>query len=436
MKLTSAKPMPPSPPSIDPEQLLAALARIQQLETWAHGVDATLHGNSKVSPPTAHPAAAQRTGDSARTGTDQGGPPSTAGSTPRVAERVAAIEKAISEEDTRCTTCLQLMQRVTQLESRNREMESHLTHLRLRPIKCALVENDPDVDLETSLNWRIGMIESATTAQASDLFDIKQQLTEVEKKHLAQAPPIAQPHISQRIEDASSSSTVSETRSQMAALHQNLSRLAVMVQTCWAKQQSHSQPPGAVHDLKREELPAQGGALMAPLNSDHFGHTQQEPTQGVQQNPRQSSSQCPAALDTFTVLTLNTLSMADRTDEDDKTAPSKALQQPGQLKHLSQQLKREGIKVAFLQETRLTLPDDFKLKDYHVLSNSAVKGVGGLITLVTKESGVSVINSRAVGHRILAATISYKGTTIVALGAHAPIRRAPVEQHQKFAREI
>eukprot|EP00971_Amphidinium_carterae_P240513 4774765-Amphidinium_carterae.1 len=70
--------------------------------------------------------------------------------------------------------------------------------------------------------------------------------------------------------------------------------------------------------------------------------------------------------DTFTVLTWNSLSLAgDKeakgiTDHGQPSAtPPPALCQPGSLSHLAEKLSAEGITVACIQESRLSLPEDF-----------------------------------------------------------------------------
>eukprot|EP00971_Amphidinium_carterae_P113433 2247323-Amphidinium_carterae.3 len=96
----------------------------------------------------------------------------------------------------------------------------------------------------------------------------------------------------------------------------------------------------------------------------------------------------------------------------------------------------EKINLAFIQESRLALPADFTTSKYHVVCNPAEKGTGGLLILASKTNGACVLHHKSFGRRVLCATIQYKGVRIFAIAAHAPIRRAPQEEHQAFARAM
>eukprot|EP00971_Amphidinium_carterae_P034734 683694-Amphidinium_carterae.3 len=110
--------------------------------------------------------------------------------------------------------------------------------------------------------------------------------------------------------------------------------------------------------------------------------------------------------------------------------------QPGQITNLCAQLEKEVIHLAFVQESRLALPTDFTTATYHVICNPADKGIGGLLILAYKAPGTRILHHKTIGRRVLCATIRYKGICIFAISAHAPIRRAPAEQHRDFARAL
>eukprot|EP00971_Amphidinium_carterae_P347896 6490160-Amphidinium_carterae.2 len=133
--------------------------------------------------------------------------------------------------------------------------------------------------------------------------------------------------------------------------------------------------------------------------------------------------------DHFSVMTLNVLSLGEK----DPSTPLDPLKQTGHLAFLCSRLIAEKITVAFIQESRLMLPEGFRTKEYEVFQNPAVGRCGGLLTLVHKGSGARVVNHKIVGNRILCATILFKGHVLFTVNSHAPIRKAPEEQHVDFA---
>eukprot|EP00971_Amphidinium_carterae_P152414 3020328-Amphidinium_carterae.1 len=150
--------------------------------------------------------------------------------------------------------------------------------------------------------------------------------------------------------------------------------------------------------------------------------------------------------DKVTILTLNALSLAGQLEEAGsdnhqpvdglhKTGPP-PLCQAGQLVFLSKKLQHEAVDLACIQESRLKLPDDFSVGDYWVLQNAATRGVGGLLILVSKGHNNKILRHRAVGSRVLHATIRCKGILVFVLAAHAPIQKSPAHVHEEFARHL
>eukprot|EP00971_Amphidinium_carterae_P331353 6464850-Amphidinium_carterae.2 len=147
---------------------------------------------------------------------------------------------------------------------------------------------------------------------------------------------------------------------------------------------------------------------------------------GVRQDNRAGEGN---TLDTFSVMTFNALSLAEK-DGDRMLEP---LRQTGQLKFLCSRLQGESITVSFIQESRLCLPEGFSLLTHEVVQNPSVRGVGGLLTLVAKDSGVKIVSHKLFGPRIMSVTPSVHGHTVFTVNSHAPIRKAPPEVHADFA---
>eukprot|EP00971_Amphidinium_carterae_P166017 3290587-Amphidinium_carterae.3 len=178
-----------------------------------------------------------------------------------------------------------------------------------------------------------------------------------------------------------------------------------------------------------------------PMNSQsclQFEHDSQNQHHSCPSQQRPQQQHVSAQLDTLSVLTLNTLSMGEKSKvgAQGETKEPPPLCQPGQVTHLCELLEKEGIHLAFIQESRLVLPTDFTTTKYHVISSPAEKGIGGLLILAHKTPGTSVLHHRSIGSRVLCATVQYKGICIFAISAHAPIRRAPAVQHQEFAKAM
>eukprot|EP00971_Amphidinium_carterae_P348881 6490720-Amphidinium_carterae.3 len=131
-------------------------------------------------------------------------------------------------------------------------------------------------------------------------------------------------------------------------------------------------------------------------------------------------------------MTWNVLSLGDK----DSAKSVDPLKHTGQITFLCKRLLEENILVAFIQESRLALPEGFETATHKVLQNPSEKGIGGLLTIVAKDKDVKVLNHRLYGGRILTVTIAFKGTTIYAVNSHGPIRKAPESEHLAFAAQL
>eukprot|EP00971_Amphidinium_carterae_P205122 4070860-Amphidinium_carterae.2 len=146
--------------------------------------------------------------------------------------------------------------------------------------------------------------------------------------------------------------------------------------------------------------------------------------------------------ETFTVLTWNSLSLAgDKeakvlTNRKSTSVSPHGLCQPGSLSHLTDKLAAEGVTVACIQESCLTLPEDFTTTKFHVLQNPATRGVGGLLVLVAKATGLRLAQHRCYGARVMTVRVQFHSTAVYLINAHAPIRRAPPEDHAEFAAQL
>eukprot|EP00971_Amphidinium_carterae_P017021 335875-Amphidinium_carterae.6 len=122
-----------------------------------------------------------------------------------------------------------------------------------------------------------------------------------------------------------------------------------------------------------------------------------------------------------------------------QTSQAKAQQNPinvspvQELSFLCDKLHSDGVDVACLQETRLNLPAGFATKTFDIIQNPAIKGIGGLVIAVAKKDGHEVLQHRCIGPRVLTALVKMHGKPFFVLCAHAPIRKAPAQEHLDFA---
>eukprot|EP00971_Amphidinium_carterae_P331032 6464371-Amphidinium_carterae.2 len=107
--------------------------------------------------------------------------------------------------------------------------------------------------------------------------------------------------------------------------------------------------------------------------------------------------------------------------------------QPGQLTFLTRRLENEGITVACIQESRLSLPSDFTTTPFHIVHSPADRGIGGLLILVSKQPHIRVLRHKVFGQRVLSALVQVREKLIYVINCHAPIRKAPAAQHADFA---
>eukprot|EP00971_Amphidinium_carterae_P221330 4393973-Amphidinium_carterae.1 len=164
------------------------------------------------------------------------------------------------------------------------------------------------------------------------------------------------------------------------------------------------------------------GTSLSQLGSHGTGSV----TSQLTADPRQAAGQ---TLDVLKVLTFNALSMANK--EAEKSLDP--LRQTGQLKFLCDRLHAEKVDIAFIQESRLCLPQSFDIKSHHIIQNPSKHGIGGLLTLVAKSKHVVIKNHRQFGHRVLCVSLMYHGHTIFTVNSHAPIRKSAPEVHSEFA---
>eukprot|EP00971_Amphidinium_carterae_P089786 1777706-Amphidinium_carterae.2 len=153
------------------------------------------------------------------------------------------------------------------------------------------------------------------------------------------------------------------------------------------------------------------------------------------QNRRRAAQEAPleaTLLDHISVVTLNVLSLSEK--ENGNTMDP--LRQTGQLVFLCNRLLSEKIAVAFTQESRLNLPSDFNTSTHIIVQNPSQRGIGGLLILIDKMSGIELLSHRVNGPRILSASVRLRQTVFFLVNAHAPIRRSPPEVHADFATRL
>eukprot|EP00971_Amphidinium_carterae_P295807 5874842-Amphidinium_carterae.1 len=192
-------------------------------------------------------------------------------------------------------------------------------------------------------------------------------------------------------------------------------------------------PDGAVHDRQSCHM--------------RFSNS----TSGVQpspadQTPAQPICTLPQPRDivhTLSMITLNVLSLAGgeehQNDAGGAEHPSNqvpTLCRTGQLTFLCEKLEKDQVSIACLQETRLSLPEGFSMRTFEIIQNPARNGCGGLIIAVSKQQDHEVLSHKCVGARVLTATIRIHGMLVFVMCAHAPIRKAALEEHAQFAQDV
>eukprot|EP00971_Amphidinium_carterae_P007503 148848-Amphidinium_carterae.2 len=192
-------------------------------------------------------------------------------------------------------------------------------------------------------------------------------------------------------------------------------------------------PDGAVHDSRPCHMRFPTSASGAPPSSEGTA-----PLQPVCTLPPQCD-----VINTITVITLNVLSLAggeehqnaaDGVEHSCSNVPT--LCRAGQLTFLCEKLETDQVSIACLQETRLSLPEGFTMRAFDIVQNPACNGCGGLIIAVSKQQGHEVLSHKSFGARVLTATTRIHGRLVFVLCAHAPIRKAPAEEHAQFAQDV
>eukprot|EP00971_Amphidinium_carterae_P119978 2376396-Amphidinium_carterae.2 len=122
------------------------------------------------------------------------------------------------------------------------------------------------------------------------------------------------------------------------------------------------------------------------------------------------------------VISYNALSLHDNV----------GLHSTGQLTHLCQELLKLDVSICAIQESRLELPLDFHLSNYEIHHTAAIRGNGGLLTLVRKDAHVAIVSTHSSHPRLQMTTIRMFTQTVRVINGHAPVRDAPVDCHRDF----
>eukprot|EP00971_Amphidinium_carterae_P227394 4510186-Amphidinium_carterae.1 len=168
------------------KQLTAITERLNQLESWAHGVDVTIQNKQQTAhPSSAHGCAIAQTSselspDSDLTSSEtqqQDGVPAEADSM-GVLHKIAEIEKTIRDGEQSMTPRNSLSNKVALLEGHVEQILDNIRLLGLRPVSEALGSDATNHDLELDLNWRLGMLEMTVAAHATDMLSLR---TDIDK---------------------------------------------------------------------------------------------------------------------------------------------------------------------------------------------------------------------------------------------------------------
>eukprot|EP00971_Amphidinium_carterae_P307398 6108942-Amphidinium_carterae.2 len=92
--------------------------------------------------------------------------------------------------------------------------------------------------------------------------------------------------------------------------------------------------------------------------------------------------------------------------------PETALGDAGTLRYSDWQFHNKAFDLVTLQESRTRLKGQVGLTHYHALCTPSQRGEGGLITLVHRSSGFSVVSFDAISHRLSVAHLA-AGSTMV-----------------------
>eukprot|EP00971_Amphidinium_carterae_P348354 6490447-Amphidinium_carterae.2 len=99
-------------------------------------------------------------------------------------------------------------------------------------------------------------------------------------------------------------------------------------------------------------------------------------------------------------------------------------------------MQKKQYTIAILQETRLRLPPDCQLATHHIHHTPAIKGRGGLVTLIDKQPHVKLIHSQQISPRIQITTIKINQRMVHIINAHAPTARDTPQAHHSFQQAL
>eukprot|EP00971_Amphidinium_carterae_P335658 6471629-Amphidinium_carterae.5 len=109
----------------------------------------------------------------------------------------------------------------------------------------------------------------------------------------------------------------------------------------------------------------------------------------------------------------------------------------GKTKFVLERLHSLSADIVFIQETRLPEKFDFTMLDkFHVVAAPAISGQGGLLILVRQDSQCVLESHRAVGPRVLVASVKVASLKLKLLCLHAPTAESPLSAHDTFAGSV
>eukprot|EP00971_Amphidinium_carterae_P329214 6461528-Amphidinium_carterae.5 len=133
---------------------------------------------------------------------------------------------------------------------------------------------------------------------------------------------------------------------------------------------------------------------------------------------------------TFKFVTFNALSTSD-----DAALGRDGLNSTGQLAHLTSMLTRDNVDLCTIQETRLNIIE-ISLADYDTHAVPAIKGRGGLLTLVKKSPHTKITHTSSPHPRLQLTRVTHHSTILHILNAHAPVRDDLPAVHRTFQRHL
>eukprot|EP00971_Amphidinium_carterae_P349017 6490795-Amphidinium_carterae.3 len=229
-------------------QLALLMGRVCQIEKWAHGVDDTINTLSSarmleaskqqaaVGNKVASLAAAAQ---SSAVDTAADNPPAVESSeSVAVAQRIAAIERAIQDKDPQGAQQDSTQSRIHSIETQIAELGQQLAPLRLRPVRRAFEDEQNDTTDEVNLNWRLGMMESTLETLSAELTVLQRRVHAVESgtRH-AKAETMQHSGPIEPERSVPLPAPGNDASTQITQLHMGLNRLATMMHACCAKQQ-------------------------------------------------------------------------------------------------------------------------------------------------------------------------------------------------------